>query len=129
MKSTPLDIATQEYAYWRSFDLKPEKAAEFFSAVLVGAIGAAANICSRLAGHEFEGIAYKMLSPAEITRVLNEIRMAPRMATLLTNIQRHVRNGPEELSGETMDEISEVLRELETEDVVKTRGVEPPRER
>lgn len=80
----PLTIALEEYAYWRSFDLKDEHPArDFLVAVQTGAVGAAANICSRLAAHEFEGIDYPSLSLSELTGLLTEIRLAPKMASAL----------------------------------------------
>lgn len=91
MTATPLQIALQEYAYWRKASLSPPHGTdpeaftdlEFFESVTMGGIGAAANISSRLAGHEFEGIDYEALSPDQITKLLVEIKLAPRLARVL----------------------------------------------
>lgn len=78
MPLTPLDIALQEYAYWRAAG-DDDRLLD----IGMGAMGAAANIAGRLAGGNLEGIDYQSLSPEEVTRVLQEIRMAPKMASAL----------------------------------------------
>lgn len=93
---SPLQIALQEYAYWRKASYAPPKSIDpeaftdpdFFESVMTGAIGAAANISSRLAGHEFEGMDYETLSAEQITKLLVEIRLAPQMAAALVVIHK-----------------------------------------
>lgn len=130
-KPTPLQIATQEYVYWRdSSDADPH-----FLDISIGAMGAAANIASRLAGANPEGIDYKTVSPEQITAVLMEIQLVPRMIEALISMVGNGREqnfiGPNVKAVNTegyhgIEVAKAVLRKLS---VVNTRGAETPRER
>jgi hypothetical protein len=110
-KLSPLQIALQEYAYWRDCET-PGDPNPTFETIQIGAIGAAANIIGRLSGANLEGITYRTLTPDQITRALVELKLAPRMAILIATIELAVSQGPEELCGSTMDELSAVMNEL-----------------
>lgn len=86
MKHTPLEIALQEYTYWRG----AESENPHWMDIQIGAIGAAANIAARLTVPDkpLVGISYRTHTPAEITRALTEIQLAPRIANALHQVHR-----------------------------------------
>lgn len=110
---TPLQIALQEYAYWRDCEAAGD-ADPNFEALLIGALGAAANITARISGASPEGIIYKALTPDQITSTLMEIKLAPRLARVLSDLHEAVRGLriiPDGYTGKDIDRLFLVLDE------------------
>lgn len=76
----PAEVALQEYLYWRAIDPGEN---ERLCDIAIGGIGAAANIASRLAGANAEGIRYRELTPDELRRELQLLASASEMKSLL----------------------------------------------